>query len=218
MDLYISTEPPVRRQTGNQERIFLRFNPLRTAYLKSVALGLGVGTMTSAQNRMQAREAILRWHGKLRPTRARCGAKRKYDGEPCQQIAMANGRCAYHGGKTGRGAAWHKPGWPNGDAPDAEQKLARKLKDQARAANKRAARLAAMTPEERERHDVWHRTHRPGAAGQRAADRMRRKQAAEMRALIDQPAPPADAAIDQIQRAIDELERQAAVANINIFD
>ncbi|MBY2969516.1 hypothetical protein [Rhizobium leguminosarum] len=132
---------------------------------------------------------------------------------------MANGRCAYHGGKTGRGAAWHKHGWPNGDAPDAEQKLARKLRDKARAAKKRAARLAAMTPEQRERHDAWQRTHPPGAAAARASDRTRRKHAVEMRALIDQPAPPGDAAIDQIQRAIDELERQAAaVANVNIFD
>jgi hypothetical protein len=35
----------------------------------------------------------------LRP----CGAKSKRTGKPCQQPAMANGRCRFHGGKsTGR--------------------------------------------------------------------------------------------------------------------
>jgi hypothetical protein len=31
---------------------------------------------------------------------ARCGANRKHDGCPCQQPAMANGRCRFHGGKS----------------------------------------------------------------------------------------------------------------------
>ena len=30
----------------------------------------------------------------------RCGAQRKYDGQPCQGMAMANGRCRLHGGKS----------------------------------------------------------------------------------------------------------------------
>lgn len=30
----------------------------------------------------------------------RCGAKRKHDGCSCQQPAMANGRCRFHGGKS----------------------------------------------------------------------------------------------------------------------
>jgi hypothetical protein len=31
---------------------------------------------------------------------ARCGAKRKHDGRSCQQPAMGNGRCRFHGGKS----------------------------------------------------------------------------------------------------------------------
>ena len=31
---------------------------------------------------------------------SRCGARRKHDGCPCQQPAMANGRCRFHGGKS----------------------------------------------------------------------------------------------------------------------
>lgn len=30
----------------------------------------------------------------------RCGARRKYDGLPCQCPAMPNGRCRLHGGKS----------------------------------------------------------------------------------------------------------------------
>ena len=30
----------------------------------------------------------------------RCGAKRRYDGRPCQGPAMANGRCRMHGGAS----------------------------------------------------------------------------------------------------------------------
>jgi hypothetical protein len=37
----------------------------------------------------------------------RCGARRKYDGQPCQAPAMANGRCRVHGGKS--------PGAPEGE-------------------------------------------------------------------------------------------------------
>ena len=29
-----------------------------------------------------------------------CGARRKYDGQPCQNPAMRNGRCRMHGGKV----------------------------------------------------------------------------------------------------------------------
>jgi hypothetical protein len=31
---------------------------------------------------------------------SRCGARRRHDGCPCQQPAMANGRCRLHGGKS----------------------------------------------------------------------------------------------------------------------
>ena len=29
-----------------------------------------------------------------------CGAKRKYDGKPCEAKALPNGRCKYHGGMS----------------------------------------------------------------------------------------------------------------------
>ena len=33
-----------------------------------------------------------------RKDQPRCGARRKYDGKPCQAKALENGRCKYHGG------------------------------------------------------------------------------------------------------------------------
>jgi hypothetical protein len=138
----------------------------------------------STRHTLQARDAIMRWHRKVRPTRPLCGAKRKHDGEPCQQIAMENGRCHYHGGRTGSGKDWHKTKWPKGTAPDAGKKLARKLRDQAKAAKARDKRLAAMTPEKRHLYEAWQRSHRPGPAAARAAKRAERKQAAWLAGLL----------------------------------
>jgi hypothetical protein len=42
------------------------------------------------------------WNAALELARAarRCGARRRADGCPCTQPAMANGRCRFHGGKS----------------------------------------------------------------------------------------------------------------------
>jgi hypothetical protein len=104
---------------------------------------------------------------------------RKHDGGTCQQLAMENGRCAYHGGRTPRGKDWHRPLWPN-DGPRAIEKLNRKLKDRDRAAKKRAKRLAAMSPEELAAHQEWQRTHKPGPPGPRARARAERQGARAM--------------------------------------
>ena len=132
----------------------------------------------------QARRALMDWHQIYRPRQQRCGAHAKGTGEPCRQIAMANGRCAYHGGRTPRGDDWHKPKWPNGDAPDFEKKLARKLQDRQRAEKQRQKRVAAMTPEDRERYEQWHQTHRSGSAAERARLRQERKRNAETRKRV----------------------------------
>ena len=36
----------------------------------------------------------------LNPLAKPCGARRKYDGQPCQNPAMPNGKCRIHGGRT----------------------------------------------------------------------------------------------------------------------
>jgi hypothetical protein len=114
----------------------------------------------------------------------RCGAARKRDGAPCCNPAMKNGRCGLHGGKTPRGRQWHVVQLPDCSTPAGEAKFNRKLRDQKRYAVKRAARLAAMTPDQRAKHDAWHRTHRPGAGAARNAERERVRQNAEARALL----------------------------------
>lgn len=133
---------------------------------------------------------------------------------------MENGRCAYHGGRTPKGKDWHKTRWPNRDAPDAMQKLDRKLKDRQRDEKARKKRLAIMTPEERERHEHWQRTHRPGPPAERARLRADRKQAADARkrlAELEREPTPANPEAEAIARRIAELERRkawlAALAN-----
>lgn len=163
----------------------------------------------SVDQRQRAREAFRRWHRVTRPKLPKCGARSRVTGEPCRQVAMANGRCHWHGGRTPKGDAWHKPRWPNGDRPDWNDKLNRKLHDHDRAAKKRAARLAKMSPEEREQHDAWQKAHRPGKASNRARTVAERKQAAELQASIAEP-PPVSPEASRLQRQIEELERQRA--------
>lgn len=107
---------------------------------------------------------------------------------------MGNGRCASHGGKVPRGDQWHKPQFSSSPG-----KMFRKLADLERRAAKRAARIAAMTPEELERYKAWKRTHRPGSAEARAAAREHRRQNREARGLLEKLAEsrdhPAESAI-----------------------
>lgn len=175
----------------------------------------------TAAQRLQAREAILHWHRDIRSTRARCGAKRKHDGQPCQQLAMGNGRCAYHGGRTPAGAGWHRPRWPKAERPGAEAKLNRKLRDLDRAARKRELRLEAMTPDERRRHDTWHASRKPGSAATRARAKAERRAAAEIAAIIEKPAEQARSPeLVALDRLLDEAKRHAVAldaADLGIF-
>ncbi|BDA86371.1 hypothetical protein Sa4125_39130 [Aureimonas sp. SA4125] len=140
----------------------------------------------------------------------KCGAKTRVTGEPCRNPPKANGRCRLHGGSTPKAKDWHKPRWPDRDSPGAMDKLAAKLKDLERAAEKRAARLAAMSPDERARHDAWHAARKPGSPAERARVRVDRQHAAEARKLPDRPAAPPSAELAEIEHHIEELRRQAA--------
>jgi uncharacterized coiled-coil DUF342 family protein len=139
---------------------------------------------------------------------------------------MENGRCAWHGGKTGRGKAWGLPQWPSKSSPNAIEKMNRKLRDRERQARKKARRLAAMTPEERQRYEEWHRARKPGPPGPRAAERGRRKQNRDLKNLFatTENRPAATAEDQELAKAIDELKRrleglrQAAAANPEIDD
>ncbi|MBC2773692.1 hypothetical protein H6M51_12530 [Rhizobium sp. AQ_MP] len=160
----------------------------------------------STQWRMISREAIKRWNAK-RETLPKCGARRKRDGLPCSQLAKENGRCHYHGGTTPKGDQWGLVQWPNGKAPDAEAKLQAKLKRIERIRKAKAKRLAAMSPEERQRYDQRAKTHAPGPAAERARRRDDRKRAAEIRASLETPdEKPVSAELAELQRQAAALE------------
>jgi hypothetical protein len=173
------------------------------------------GWQRSAQWRTISREAIRNWNAQ-RVTMPKCGARRKRDGEPCQNLAMANGRCRFHGGRTGKGDQWHRPRWPNGKRHDAEDKLKRKLADLERAEKKRRKRLAGMSPEERAAYEHWKKTHKPGPPSAREAARQRRQQDDALRASLavptTQPVNPEVARLDReialLRAEADQMQRE----------
>lgn len=140
----------------------------------------------SAAFRIPANAALARYNAS-RPTLPKCGARRKRDGEPCQNIALGNGRCRYHGGKTPSGDGWHKPVWPNRDAPNAVQKMHAKVGDLQRAARRRAKVLAAMTADEKAQYDAWHRDRPTTSATDRAERKRLRRDAQSARELLATP-------------------------------
>ncbi|WP_206520520.1 hypothetical protein, partial [Mesorhizobium sp. M1A.T.Ca.IN.004.03.1.1] len=165
---------------------------------------------SSAQWRAIGSAAIRAWN-RTRSNLPKCNAARKRDGEPCQQIAMANGKCFIHGGRTPRGSEWHRTQWPDGKSPEAEKKLQRKLAERERYVKKRAACLAAMSPAERERHAAWHAARKPGSAAAREQARAERKQNAEFREMMAaaRPAPNGEAAALENQIATLRAELEA---------
>lgn len=134
--------------------------------------------------------ALTRYNREVRPYRKLCGARTKSteDHRPCQNLALAgHDRCRIHGGATPKGSQWGLTQWPNGKAPDAEAKMQAKLKRIERDRKAKAKRLAAMSPEERQRHDARAKSHAPGPAAERARRRDDRKRAAEIRANLEKP-------------------------------
>lgn len=119
----------------------------------------------------------------------RCGAKAKSTGEPCRAPALENGRCGAHGGKTPRGDQWHRVQLDRAKTPTALAKLDSKITKRAAEAKARQRRLEHMTPEDRERHEAWQQSHKPGSAGQRAAQRAERKQNEWLREFVNETTP-----------------------------
>ncbi|MCW2317222.1 hypothetical protein M2322_002776 [Rhodoblastus acidophilus] len=140
---------------------------------------------TSTAFRAIALAAMRKAHERRREL-PKCGAARKRDGEPCQNLALENGRCKFHGGKTPKGADWHKPQFGAGDStgPDVATRIDRKTRDLEKRRAKRARRLAAMTKEERAAHDAWHAAHKPGAGGERQRARNDREVASWLADLL----------------------------------
>ncbi|MCA8896623.1 MAG: hypothetical protein KDA48_15305, partial [Amphiplicatus sp.] len=112
--------------------------------------------------------ALARYRAHKKPLLKRCGAKSKNHGGKCQNLALENGRCKYHGGLTPKGDQWHRRQFPEPTSEHALRKIDRKLQMIARDEQRRLERVAAMTPEERQRYENRRRGHRPGTASERA--------------------------------------------------
>ena len=143
---------------------------------------------TSKAFRSIASAAITEWNEQRRHL-PKCGARRKHDGQPCQQDAMENGRCAVHGGKTPKGDQWHRRQWPTKDGPAAERKLQAKQAQIERQTAALEKRLAAMSPDERRAYDDWVKAHTPGSRAAREAKKRDKQTAQEIQALLERPEP-----------------------------
>ncbi|WP_424360987.1 hypothetical protein [Methylocystis parvus] len=154
--------------------------------------------------------------------RPKCGAKTRVTGDPCRGIAMENGRCYRHGGRTPKGDAWHKPTFP---LP--ADRFAAKAADLQRRAAKQEQRRQEMTCEELERHKRWHETHTPGPKTARASRRDERRRTEEARAMLSsprrepEPSPEArelEALIDRLRAHLNELDAPESAKHGGLFD
>lgn len=180
------------------------------------------GKGKSLRRQEAGRRNIQNFNIVMRDSYPRCGAKAKSTGEPCQRFAMANGRCDVHGGRTPKGKDWHKPRWPNKNAPDAMEKLNRKLNDLDRAYRKRERRLAAMTDEERARYEEWLRDHKPGSAAGRQTAKIRRQQDTDARARLahaERSTRPMSPELERLEKLIAQLEMEKLILERgSVFD
>lgn len=136
----------------------------------------------------------------------KCGARTRGAGTPCQlPVVEGRSRCRRHGGATPRGSDWHRVQWRPGMST---AQLESKLRSLERRREKRAARIAAMTPEERQRFEARSRAVRPKTAAQRAAAAQNRSARAALQAAQNRP-PEADgnsAALRALHIEIDAIQ------------
>ena len=173
------------------------------------------GWSQSEQWRQIARAAIQAYNAR-RATLPKCGALARHTGQPCRNIALANGRCRYHGGRTPSGDKWHKAQWPSRQHVRAEQHFARKLQRLEKARAEKERRLSEMTFEEREAYSRWRASHPPGDAAKRAQSRELRRRNREgatlLRSLSDEPfagAAGLEDLIELLQAQIAQLQRKS---------
>lgn len=139
--------------------------------------------------------------------RPRCGAHTKReDRQPCQNPAMANGRCRFHGGATPKGKQYRQPVFKEGQTASGQNRLERKLYDLANAKKKREAVIAAMTDDERARYRQW-QAHNNPVAVRRSEKRM----SVDMATLNATP-PISNAEVARLGDRIRALEQQRKAA------
>lgn len=166
------------------------------------------GWSQSARFRAIGSAAIRAWNAQ-RPHLPKCGAKKR-DGESCRNLALANGRCRFHGGRVPKGDQWHRLTYPSGDSPAAEDKFQRKARDHQRRVQRREERFAGMSVDDREGHAHWHRTHKPGPIAKRKRSRAERQAAIEFAETVQHTVPPPQSPeLVELDRRLDEARRRA---------
>lgn len=149
--------------------------------------------------------------GKLK----KCSATAKSTGERCGQLAMKNGKCRYHGGKTPAGDQWHVVQFDLAGAKNGSDRLVRKLQTAEKARRARRLKLARATEAERQRYQQWLTDRPPGSKAHRLALRIERRLAAETRKRVAAYASveaPKSEEILEIEAKIAELKfRRAAL-------
>ncbi|KPH09100.1 hypothetical protein CO657_19865 [Rhizobium acidisoli] len=169
----------------------------------------------SARFRQIGSEAIKAFHA-IRYKLPKCTAIAKVSRERCGNLAMTNGKCWCHGGRTPSGDGWHKPVWP-ADGPGGERKLNRKLAAIQRSSKRRERKLAKASAEERQKYDVWQKSHHPGSKADRARKRKERQDAAAFKASTEASAkPPSNPELDELERELAAARRRAAALEINL--
>ena len=147
----------------------------------------------------------------------KCGANCRSTGEPCRDIAMANGRCFRHGGKTPTGDRWHQPVWPDKSAPNAMSKVHAKLKNRDRDALRRKRRLAAMSDDEQAAYREWQKSHKPGSAAAREARRLAIQRSQDARQRLSQPGSLPSPEVQALAERIAELRaKQVELRDLDI--
>ncbi|TCQ81206.1 hypothetical protein EDF68_102496 [Ochrobactrum sp. BH3] len=140
----------------------------------------------SAEWREIARQHCFKMNAERR-LKQKCGATNKKDGEPCKNLAMENGRCKWHGGKSPKGKDWHKTQFPDGKSRNAVARAERKLADKRRIEKARNKRLASMTPEQRQEYEKWKNAHTPGSSTERERRRHERVSNEDLRKRLAEP-------------------------------
>ncbi len=146
----------------------------------------------------------------------KCGAKKRTDGQPCQQPVSEEGlRCRYHGGATPKGKEWHRCQWPKKGAASSRLKVKqvslairdRKLKE----------RIAEMTSEELEQYEIRRRAKRPGTPAERKQARDGR-QAKKMIDDLQKDEKPISDEINALEAQIRNLEDRANQLRLDQYD
>lgn len=117
----------------------------------------------------------------------KCAATAKSTGEQCGQLAMPNGKCRFHGGKTPSGDNWHVIQPDVSGHRASMHRFDRKLTRIEKARKAQRSRLMRATEAEREAYEKWLWARPAGSAAKRAArraeTRMKRRIAEENREL-----------------------------------